>query len=305
MSGANLLDKMGKKEEQAAGKSSEATKSDAIIGNSSGQVDNQRRGDDLLKLAQSESVTEVSTEETTPIVDQTTTVKDPDSWSKDSALKEVTKLREENKAVRLKFQEQIERIQKETETQILKIKEEAQSAWEAKKKLEAVEAEAADKKKSIEEKLADREAKLARTEETYKKQLEEKNKEVESYRSKALQYEAEQEAKKQVYRERIKEELDKVPTELREFAEKMVKGYEDPHEGWLAISEAHRKGMFGEKQVVVSHAIPGAANGARLSKTKTDDEANKTQNKKTPRDLIKSGLQKIKQGESNSAFRGR
>jgi hypothetical protein len=305
MAGKDLLGKVNEKlNGQASGESSEAPQGDAIVGNPKSTVDNNRRGDDLLKAAASKEEPEVrvETKVETPVE---TTVKDPDTWSKDSALKEVVKLREENKAVRTKFQEQLDKIKQEQAEAIAKIKEEAQSAYEAKKKLEAVEAEAADKKRSIEEKLADREAKLARTEEAYKRQLEEKEKEVASYKNKALQYEAEVEARREQYRDRIKEELAKVPDDLKEFADAIVKGKEDPQEGWLALAAARDKGLFGEKKVVVNHTVPGAGNGARLSKTKADEEAEAKNKKKTSRDLIRNGLSKIKQGESNSAFRSR
>lgn len=303
---ADLLDKLGGKEpKQAAGKSSEAPAGEAIVGTNS-TSDQLRRGNNLLDLAAKNDEQKTSeTSETVVETKETKTVADPDSWSKDSALKEVVKLREEAKAVRLKFQEQLEKVQAETDAKIAKIKEEAESANEAKKKLEALEAEQADKKRSIEDKLANREARLAETEAVYKSKLEAAQKEAEGYKAKAIQYEAEQEARKQVYRERIKEELDKVPQDFRDFAEKMVKGYDDPHEAWLAISEAHRKNMFGEKKVIVNHSVPGAADGARLSKTKLEEQEAANKAKKTPRDLIKSGLAKIKQGEANSAFRSR
>ncbi len=303
MAGKDLLGKVNEKlNGTATEESSGAPQGDAIVGRKEGTVDNNRRGDDLLKAAagKEEPEVEVQTKE-----EPVTTVKDPDTWSKESALKEVTKLREENKAVRTKFQEQLDKIKTDTEAKIAKIQEDAQSAYDAKKKLEAVEADAADKKRSIEEKLADREAKLARTEEAYKRQLQDKEKEVEGYKSKALQYEAEVEARREQYRDRIKEELAKVPEELREFADAIVKGKEDPQEGWLALAAARDKGLFGDKKVVVSHAVPGAANGARLSKTKADEEAAAKDKKKTSRDLIRNGLSKIKQGESNSAFRSR
>ncbi len=299
----DLLNKANEKlNGQASGESSEAPAGDAIVGNKNSTVDNNRRGDDLLKQAASkEEPAKVETVVETPAE----TVKDPDSWSKDSALKEVVKLREENKAVRTKFQEQLDKVRKETEDAISKIKEDAATAYEAKKKLEAVEADAADKKRSIEEKLADREAKLARAEEAFKRQLEDKEKEIASFKDKALQYEAEQEAKRQQYRDRIKEELAKVPEELKEFAEALVKGQQDPQEGWLVLSAARDKGLFSDKKVVVSHAVPGAAQGARLSKTKTDEQAESANKKKTSRDLIRSGLSRIKQGEQNTAFRSK
>lgn len=277
---------------------------ESIIGGKA-PSDALKRGSDIL--AKAAAPTEEESRDTSSAEvqkEEDKTVKNPDDWSKESALKEVVKLREENKAVRLKFQEQLDKIAKETEEKIAKIKAEAESAAEAKKKLEALEAEQADKKRSIEEKLANREAKLAETEALYKAQLEAKEREVEQYKSKALQYEAEQEARRQVYHDRIKEELDKIDAEYREFAEKMVKGYEDPHEAWLAISEAQRKGLFGEKKIVVNHAVPGAADGARLNATQLEAEEREKRKKMGSRSLIQAGLSKAMKGE-NTAFRGK
>jgi delta 1-pyrroline-5-carboxylate dehydrogenase len=299
----DLLNTLGSKETKAKESSSAASSGEAIIGTNS-ESDNHRRGADLIgQVAKKETVETAPVVET--VVTEDKTVKDADSWTKESALKEMLKLREEAKATRLKFQEQLERVQSETESKIAKISSEAQDALEAKKKLETLEAEAADKKRSIEEKLANREAKLSETELIYKQKLQDKEKEVEAYKNKALQFEAQEEAKKAIYKEKLKEEIDKVPEDLREFAEKMVKGYDDPHDAWVAISEAHRKNLFGEKKVMVNHSVPGANDGARLSKAKMEEAERDARKKSTPRDLIKKGLEKIKQGESNSAFRVR
>lgn len=285
MSGKNLLNSLAKKENQ--------TETTGIISSES-TSDQLPRGEVLTET--SESVKAQDTAEKT--------VKNPEDWSKDSALKEVVKLREENKAVRLRFQEQLDKIEKETQSKIEKIKEEAQTALEAKKKLEALEAEQADKKRSIEEKLANREARLAEVEVAYTQKLEEKERELATFKSKALQYEAEQEARRQVYRDKIQEELAKIPEEFRSFADKMVKGYEDPHEAWVSLAEAQRMGMFGEKKIVVNHSVPGAADGARVSKTKMEEAEKEAKSKMSSKDLIRIGLNKAKNGQ-NTAFRGR
>jgi len=305
---ANLLDSLGKKDTTAvSGASSEASVTATPI-SSGATSDSLNRGHDMISSAANKTEVEVTpkvtnTEEVESKLEATRTVADPDTWSKDSALKEVVKLREENRAVRTKFQEQLDKIQKETEEKIAKIQESAKSASEAQKRLEALEASAEDKKRSIEEKLANREARITETELIYKQKLDESAKEVETYKNKALQYEAEQEARREVYRVRIKEELSKVPEELRTFADKMVQGYSDPHEGWLAISEAGRKGMFGEKKVVVNHAVPGANDGARLSNSQAKEAEAEARKKKDSRTLIRSGLQKMSNGTPNSAFR--
>lgn len=296
MSGKNLLDSLGKAKSVSASEQ-EAKAGQSIVGGDS-TSDHLTRGEELTASKGKESDSSNADNQ------EDKTVKNPDDWSKDSALKEVVKLREENKAVRTKFQEQLDKIEKDTETKIAKIKEEAQTAHEAKKKLEALEAEQADKKRSIEDKLAHREARLAEVETTYKHQLEEKDRELAAARSKVAQYDAEQEARKSVYRNKIKEELDQIPEEFRSFADKMVKGYEDPHEAWLSLAEAKRMGMFGEKKIVVNHAVPGASDGARVSKVKAEEAEKEAKAKMTSKDLIKIGLGKAKQGQ-NTAYRTR
>lgn len=251
------------------------------------------------KLERGEVLTKSDEGSTEP---PTKTVKNPDDWTRDSALLEVVKLREENKAYRTKFQEQFEKLEKDKDAAITKIRDEAQSGMEAKKKLEALEADQADKKRSIEEKLSNREAKLVEIEHVYKQQLDDKEKELVTYRSKAAQYEAEQEARKQVYRERIKGELGKIPEEFRSFADKMVKGYEDPHEAWLSLAEAQRMGMFGEKKIVVNHSVPGANDGARLTKEKIQEHDQAEKAKLGAVSLIKMGLQKASV-EKNPIFK--
>jgi hypothetical protein len=301
---ADLLDQIDSARKAKSGESNTqiATSQKADVGTLVGgnaPSDSLGRGANILEGAS-------STPEVKTVVEEETNrmVKNPDDWSKESALKEVVKLREENKLVRTKFQEQLDKIEKETQARISAIEEESKSANEAKKRLEALEAEQADKKRSIEDKLANREARLAETEAVYKNKLDEKEKEVQSYKSKALQYEAEQEARRQSYRDRTKEELDKVPTEFRDFAERMVKGYEDPNEAWLAISEANRKGVFGEKKIVVNHAVPGANDGARVNNMKSAADEIEAKAKMSSRTLIQTGLAKAMKGE-NTAFRGR
>lgn len=276
---ADLLDTLGKKE----------TKTDTLIG-AGATSDSLARGDSLIEVTTTDTEVKVA---------------NPDSWTKESALKEVTKAREEAKAYRLKYQESMSKLEADKEAEIAKIKLEAESGQEAKRKLEAMEADALDKKRNMEEKLADRESRLAKTEEVHKHELAATKAQAESYKAKALQYEAEQEARQSVYKERIKEELNKIPDDLRPFAEKMVKGYEDSQEAWLALAEAQQKNMFGEKKVVVNHTTPGAGNGARINKTELEEAQKQERANKTSQQLIRDGLKKIKNGEANNAYRNR
>jgi hypothetical protein len=314
---SDLLNSIGKKKETSSASTvttkvsdfSEAT-GEALIANQDNPSDYLKRGDNVINKAigtGSKTSQEVETSvenEASEVVSKT--VKNPDDWSKDSALKEVTKLREENKAYRVKHQEQLDRLQKEKEAEIAKIRQEAQSANDAKKKLEALEAAAEDKKRTLEEKLANREARIVETETVLHQKLKEKEAEVETYRTKALQYEAEQAARQQVFKDRIKEEMAAIPEEFKPLAELMVKGAEDSSQAWTALSEAKMKGMFGEKKVVINHSVPGAADGARINKAKADAEAREDRKARTSKDLIRSGLDKITVGkQANTAFRTR
>jgi len=306
----DLLNKIDKAKKEVSAKAVEASSAASDEGEAvislGATSDKLKRGQDLLGKAAKTEVTELEQTETKVHAEEKTsddkTVKDPNTWTKDSALKEVTKLREENKAIRTKYQEQLDKIAAETESKIAKIQEQYKDAVEAKKKLEQLEAAQEDKKRSIEEKLADREAKIAALEHRLEAAVREKEKEVDTYKSKALQYEAEQEARREVYRSKIKEELGKIPEEFRSFADKMVKGYEDPHEAWLAIAEAQRMGMFGDKKIVVNHSVPGAADGARVNKAKAEAEEREARKKMDSKSLIRAGLDKALKGQ-NSAFR--
>lgn len=302
---SDLLTTMGKKKDTPVTTTTVVdAKGESIVGGDS-PSDSLKRGDNLLSRASGSTTEEVKTEvstETQVTDPNPKMVKNPDDWSKESALSEVIKLREENKLSRVKFQESLDKLNKEKEEQIARIKEEAKSANEAKKKLEALEAEAADKKRSLEDKLAHREARLAETEATFTQKLKEKDEELAKVRSQAAAYEAEQAARQQVYKDRIKEEMAGIPEEYKQFAERMVKGFDDPSEAWTALSEAKMKGMFGEKKIVVNHSVPGANDGARIT-SKSATQAKADQKPKTSKDLINAGLAAIKNGERNSAFR--
>jgi hypothetical protein len=293
----DLLEALNRKDSTVSASSNKDAKATQTIVGGHSVTDNVAIGD-VLTESKSKEVPSTNTES------DDKKVKNPDEWSKDSALKEVVKLREENKAVRLKFQEQLDKISKETEAQIAKIKEEAQSAVEAKKKLEALEADQADKKRTIEEKLAIREARLAELETTFKFQIEEKEKELSVFKYKAAQYEAEQEARAQVYKNQIKEELDKISEDFRPYAEKLVKGVEDAQEAWLTLKEAVQKGLFGEKKIVINHSTPGANDGARTNRMKLEEEDRANKKKLSPQDLIRRGLNQAKTSD-NSMFRAR
>lgn len=305
---SDLFETLGKKSSgQAAGKTPDAD-STALIGKD-GLPDTGKRGDNLIQKAANTGITEEKpTENPTPEPEvklDEKTVKDPDSWSKESALKEMVKLREENRVTRLKYQEQMEKIRLENETKLQELAKQNEEALEAKRKLEALEAEKADKQRDLSERVAHRDSIIAKLE-ADKKALElQAQKRLAELESKLSSYEAEREAQLQVYRERVQEELKSVPEKFRKFAETLVKSQSDPQEAWAILSEAKVQGMFEDKQIVVNHAVPGAKDGARASKEKMEAAAKEAADRMTPGQKVKAGLDAIRRGEKNDVFRNK
>lgn len=231
-------------------------------------------------------------------------VENPDSWSKESAFKEVKKLREENKTYRLKYQEQIENLKLETETRLKAKEEEMKNLIQAQQELAKIKAEQEDKKRSLEEKLAHRESKVAELQAVMEAKEKEYHQRMVELESIAQTYRAKEEAEKQIYVSRIQEEVDKIPEKYKEIASMIVKGAgDDPRDGLLALNEAKLKGLFEDKTVVVNHSVPGAKDGARANKERLDEAARETRAQMTSSQKIKAALDAMKSGTKNSAFR--
>ena len=120
---SDLLNTLGKKSNsvEGAGKASEPQ---PTSGSTSASTAEHGRGDDLLsKLGGKEShskaeSTVTSSAESGQPQKSASSTEEPtggqtDDWTKDSALKEVKKLREENKAYRLKYQQEVEKLNAE------------------------------------------------------------------------------------------------------------------------------------------------------------------------------------------------
>lgn len=231
-------------------------------------------------------------------------VEDPESWSKESAFKEVKKLREENKTYRLKYQEQIENLKMETEARLKAKEEEMKNLVEAQKELARIKSEQEDKKRSLEEKLAHRESKVSELQAVMDAKEREYQRRMAELEAVASTYKAKEEAEKQIYVSRIQEEVDKIPEKYKEIASMIVKGAgDDPRDGLLALNEAKLKGLFEDKTVVVNHSVPGAKDGARASKERLDEAARETRAQMSSSQKIKAALDAMKSGNKNSAFR--
>jgi len=274
------------------------------------------RGDDMLKQVSTkttDSATAAPSQSSADIKSASSknessgsepTVEDPESWSKESAFKEVKKLREENKTYRLKYQEQIENLKRETEARLKAKEEETKNLIEAQKELARIKAEQEDKKRSLEEKLAHREAKVSELQAAMEAKELEYQRKMAELEAIAATYKAKEEAEKQIYASRIQEEVDKIPEKYKEIANLIVKGAgDDPRDGLLALNEAKLKGLFEDKTVVVNHSVPGAKDGARASKERLDEAAREARAQMSSSQKIKAALDAMKSGNKNSAFR--
>jgi vacuolar-type H+-ATPase subunit I/STV1 len=228
---------------------------------------------------------------------------DTTTWTVDSALKEVKKLREENKTTRLKYEESLEKLKAETEARLQVREKELEKFIQAQQELEDLKAKEADKKRDITEKLAHREAVLAEMKakaEATERVWQEKLSRMENQ---LRMYEAEAEAQQQVYTTRLEEELKAVPEKFKGVASLLVKGAGDPRDALIALNEAKLQGVFEDKTVVVNHSVPGAHDGARATNERLDEAKKAAREKMTSSQKIKSALGEIRSGGSNTAFR--
>src|SRR3990167_126672 len=230
------------------------------------------------------------------------TVSEPSTWTKESALKEVKKLREENKAYRQKYEESVEELKKRTEERMQSFKAEIDEAKRAKDELEEIKTKEADRKRSLEEKLLHRESLLAdmkvrldQIEQTSKQKETEMLSQVEAYK-------AERAAEEAAYKRRLETELATVPEKFKTVADLIVKGAGDARDALVALGEAKIQGVFDDKTILVNHSVPGAKDGARATKDSLDEASKAARAKMTSSQKIQEALKQIRQGESNSAF---
>src|SRR5690606_22051446 len=94
-----------------------------------------------------------------------------------------------------------------------------------------------------------------------------------------------------------------IPDKFKDVASLIVKGSGDARDALLAISEAKLKGVFDDKTVVVNHAVPGANDGARVTKDKLDEAERNRREAMTSSAKIGEALKSIRSGTPNTAFR--
>lgn len=271
------------------------------------KIDAAHKSDDLIgKTGSTKSETKTgSAGDAEPKVETSgsPTVEDPGDWTKESAFKEVKRLREENKAYRVKYEEKIEKLKTDMETRIQAREVELKALVDAQKELEDIKAKEADKKRDLNEKLthretliADQKTKIDQLEKTYQDKLSLQESELRKYQAKI-------EAEEEVSKQRLNRELETIPDKFKEIAKLIVKGADDSRDALVALTEAKLQGLFEDKTVVVNHSVPGAKDGARATKERLDEAARQVSDKMSPQQKVAAALKEIRSGNSNSAFR--
>lgn len=306
---SDLLNTLGKKNNVAEGAGKASGPQSTPASNST--VTEHGRGDDLLAKVggnNSQNAAETvnaSATQAEPTKVQTSSEEPTanDDWTKDSALKEVKKLREENKAYRTKYQQEVEKLKQESDARLESKLGELEALRQAKQELDRIKAEQEDKKRDITEKLANRESRIAELEERFKAKESEFSRKLSEQEDIVRQYKAEREAEAAVYQSKVDEELSKIPAKYQDYAKLLVKGAGDSREALVVLSEAKIKGMFDEKQIVVNHSTPGVGEGARASKERLEEADRAKRQAMSSSQKIGEALKSIKSGNPNNVFR--
>lgn len=230
-------------------------------------------------------------------------VGDPESWTKESAFKEVKKLREENKTYRLKYEEKLSGLKTEMEQRLNAKEQEFEALKKAQEELEEIKARQADAKRDLAEKVAHREAVAAELKAKLEAQKSEYEKQLSVMKNERDRYYADIAAQQEVYKQRLAQEVSSIPEKYKGVAELIIKGAGDEREAFVAISEAKLNGVFEDKTVVVNHSVPGAKDGARSTNERMEEAKRTERNKMTSGQKIGAALKDIRSGNSNPAFR--
>lgn len=311
---SDLLNKLGKKSNssEGAGIASEPTQASASSNTSTIE---HGRGENLLtKLGgkgsheTAEQISATSSAESGQPQQSASGMEEPtggqtNDWTADSALKEVKKLREENKAYRIKYQQELEKLKAETDIRSAQQSQEMEALKNAKAELDKIKAEQEDKKRDLSEKLAHRESRLAEMQAILEAKEKDYQRRLSEQENIVSQYRAEREAEAQVYQTKVDEELSKIPVKFQDYAKLLVKGAGDSREALVALSEAKIKGMFDDRLSIVNHSVPGAQDGARATKERLEDVERKRREKMSSSQKIGEALKAINSGQKNNVFR--
>jgi len=314
----DLISKLGAKKSSAEGTGSPGpTQSKSESGSADEKPTSNHtnsRGSDLLNKAGSTESSAAATAKTKSAGESETAskkvetdgsdlVQDPDSWTKESAFREIKKLREENKTTRIKYEESVDKLKTEMESRLSVKEDELKKLAQAQQELEDIKTKEADKKRDLSEKVAHREALIAEMKAKMDAQEKIYQEKISSIQANLSKYQAESEALNEINKQRLHKELETIPEKFKSVADLIVKGAGDPRDALLALSEAKIKGVFEDKTVVVSHAVPGAKDGARATKERLDAATAEVKNKMTSQQKIGEALKQIRSGETNTAFR--
>lgn len=308
---SDLLNTLGKKTNTNSAEGA-GNKSEPQTATSSVAASN--RGDNILAKANGTGTQDIAENSVKPSAEASQTPNQTsskiestgdgqDDWTTDSALKEVKKLREENKAYRLKYQQELEKLKVESDARLEAQKQEVEAFKQAKQELDKIKAEQEDKKRDLTEKLAHRESRLSQIEAVLDAKEKEWSRKLSEQETIVRQYKAEREAEAQVYQNKVDEELSKIPVKYQDYAKLLVKGAGDSREALVALSEAKIKGMFDDKTIVVNHSTPGASDGARSGKERMEEVERSRRDKMSSSQKIGEALKNIKSGNPNSVFR--
>lgn len=266
------------------------------------------RGDNMLEGATKSVQSTVEEPIDTPVEDlippsTISAVSDSETWSKDSALKEVKKLRQENKKYREKYEEKLAKLSEEAESRIQAKERELETAAEKANKLDMLEQQAEDKKRSLEEKVAHREVRITELQESLNAIQNDRGGRLSQLEQELASYKVEQETRAAIAKETLQEELSTIPDKFKAQAEIFVKGAGTPSDALTALREAKLSGLFEEKSVYVNNTVPTAQTGARTSKEQLDQVEKDRKANMSSDAKIKEGLKQAFSKDGNSAVR--
>jgi hypothetical protein len=223
-------------------------------------------------------------------------------WTTESALAEMRKARDEAKRSRLEMKDTVDRLQKEYERKLNEIKSATKPLEDQARELADLRAKEADKKRSLEERIAVRDAALAEKDEEIRALQDAHEKEFAKFQAELENLRSEVNVQNQFYEDKLAEELTTIPEKYRVSAERLVKGCDNAREAYEAIREEKAKGLFKDKTIQVSHAVPSADQGARVSGNVQTQAQRESIKKMSSTQKIGLALESIKQ---NPIYRGR
>jgi uncharacterized protein YukE len=224
------------------------------------------------------------------------------AWTNESLHAEMRKAREEAKRSRLEMKDTVDRLQKEYERKLVELQAATKPLEDQARELNDLRAKEADKKRTLEERLAHRENLLADRDEEIQSLKDAHQKELFRIQAQLENLQSEVNVQNQFYEDKLSEELQQVPDKFKATAQRIVKGCDSVREAVDAIRDARAEGLFRDRTIQVSHAVPNVDQGARISGNVQRQEQRDKIEKMTATEKIGVALQGLK---SNPIYRGR